>query len=163
MATTVLQFSFVVAGARDLHHFLMPVTTMGFDVFGPTRHVRASTIDDGGESPYDLLELPGTYGLRCPQIERLHQRFYASTTVSFANGEVLALRDEVVRLTQEYRERREPELIRERHVQAKDPDVRREILERCLKLDTVYAVLQEFQLLCEEAIAAKADVQCNGD
>src|SRR5687768_10375722 len=106
---------------------------MGFCVIGPTRHVVASTVDDGGERPYDVLALPRVYGLNCPQIEKLHQRFYDSTTVRFAAGEVHALRDEVARLGQAYRALREPELIRERHVHASDPDVRREIMDRVLQ------------------------------
>jgi hypothetical protein len=136
---------------------------MGFDVFGPTRQVRASTIDDGSGPIYDVLALPGTYGLRCPQIESLDQRFYDSTTVRFAPGHVHALRDELIELARAYRARREPELIRERRIRANDPEVRRAIVERIMREDVVYRVLEEFRLLCEEAIAAEADVQCHGD
>jgi hypothetical protein len=136
---------------------------MGFDVFGPTLHVRASTVDDGDGTPYDILTLPGAYGLHSPQIASLHRRFYESTTVRFAAGHVHALRDELIRLGQAYRTRREPELTRQHRVHANDPDVRRTILERILREDAVYRVLEEFRLLCEEAIAAEADVQCNGD
>ena len=136
---------------------------MGFDVFGPTRHVRASTIDDGSGPLYDILALPGAYGLRCPQIEKLHERFYDSTTVGFAAGRVHALREELIQLVQAYRARREPVLIAERKVSANDPEVRRAIVERILREDAVYRVLEEFRLLCDEAIAAESDVQCRGD
>lgn len=30
---------------------------MGFDIFGPTRHVRGSNIDDGDEPRYDVLAM----------------------------------------------------------------------------------------------------------
>ena len=136
---------------------------MGFDVYGPARKVCASNIDDGAEPSYDLLAMPADYGLRCPELENLSRRFYATTTVCHAGGHVQALRDELVGLRDAYRARREPELIRERHVQARDSEVRRAILERLLEEDTVYHALDEFCLLCDEAIAAEADLRCVGD
>jgi hypothetical protein len=136
---------------------------MGFDVRGPTRHVRASNVDDGEEPRYDVLAMPRAYGLHCPQLERLSQRFYESTTLRFAEGHVSALHDELVRLRQEYRARRVPELIAERNVHTFNPQTRDAIVEKLLRQDTVYRVLEEFQLLCDEAIAAQADVQCEGD
>ena len=136
---------------------------MGFDVFGPTRHVRASNIDDGGDSPYDVFELARAYGLICPQLERLGQRFYDSTLVRFAGGGVHALCDELTRLRDAYRAKREHELVEERHVRARDPAIRRSILEQVLQADVIYRVLEEFRLLCEEAIMAEADVRCEGD
>ena len=75
---------------------------MGFNVAGPTRHVRASNVDDGDEPRYDILTMPRAYGLNCPQLEKLNQRFYDSTTLRFADGHVSALRDELVRLGQAY-------------------------------------------------------------
>jgi hypothetical protein len=136
---------------------------MGFDVFGPTRHVRASTSDDGGDRPYDILALPKEFGLRCPQIERLNQRFYDSTVILFALGEVHALRDELIHLVEAYRMRREPELIVERRIRACDPKIRRAILEQVLLDDPHFRALDGFRLLCEEAIENKADVRCEGD
>ena len=136
---------------------------MGFDVFGPKRHVRASNVDDGSESRYDILAMPRAYGLICPQLEALGQRFYESTLIRFASGNVHALRDELIQLRDAYRARREPELVEERHVRARDPEIRRAILEQVLQEDTLYRVLEEFRLLCEEAIMAEADVRCEGD
>jgi hypothetical protein len=136
---------------------------MGFDVFGPTRHVRASNTDDGCEPRYDILTLPAVLGLNCPQLEKLNHRFYDSTTLRFSGGDVQGLRDELVRLSDAYRARREGELIEERHVRARNLDVRSAIVERLLHQDPIYCILNEFRLLCEEAIAAKADVRCEGD
>lgn len=136
---------------------------MGFDVTGPTRRVRASNIDDGNAPRYDILAMPREYGLNCPQLEKLHQRFYDSTTIRFAEGHVNALRDELVRLIQAYRERREPELILEHGVRARRPDVRHAIVEKILQEDTLYRTLEQFRTLCDEAIAAEADLQCDGD
>jgi hypothetical protein len=136
---------------------------MSFDIFGPTRHVRASTVDDGGDAPYDLLALPRALGLKCPQLERLHQRFYDTTQLEFAAGEVLALRDEVDQLQQTYRQHLEPQLMRVRGVRARDPAVRERILDRVLQNDPAYAALEELRQLCEEAVLAEADVRCFGD
>lgn len=136
---------------------------MGFDVFGPTRHVRASNVDDGSEPRYDILAMPREHSLICPQLEKLNQRFYDSTSIRVAGGNVLALRDELIQLRDTYRARREPELIEERRVRARDPDVRHAIGEQLLQDDTVYRVLEEFRLLCEEAIMAGMDVRCEGD
>jgi hypothetical protein len=136
---------------------------MGFDVFGPTRHVLASNTDDGRKPQYDILTMPDAFGLNCPQLEKLNQRFYDSTILRFSGGEVHGLRDELVRLLDAYRARRAPELIEERHVRARDSRVRAAIVERMLQEDPTYRVLDEFRLLCEEAIAAKADVRCEGD
>jgi hypothetical protein len=136
---------------------------MGFDVFGPTRRVRASNIDDGEESQYDILTMPSSYGLTCPQLEKLNQRFYESTPVRIDGEAVHRLRDELIRLRDTYRARRESELIKERRIRACDPDIRDAILEQVLQEDTVYRILEEFRLLCEEAIAARVDVQCFGD
>lgn len=91
---------------------------MGFDVIGPTRHVRASNIDDGDESPYDILSMPREHGLDCPLVERLNERFYESTTLVFAHGDVSALREELVRLASVYRTRRGQELVAEHRVRA---------------------------------------------
>ena len=136
---------------------------MGFDVFGPTRHVRASNVDDGAEPRYDLLALPQELGLRCPQLLRLHQRFYESTAVSFARREVHALAAELIAVRDAYRARREPQLIAHHRVRPRDPAIRHAILERLLQQDDVYRALEDFRLLCEEAIAAGADVRCEGD
>ena len=136
---------------------------MGFDVFGPTRHVRASNVDDGSEQQYDVLAMPRAYGLTCPHLEKLRQRFYDSTSVRFAGGEVHALREELIQLQAAYRSRREPQLIEERRIRARDPEIRRAVLEQVLQEDTVYRVLEEFRLLCDEAIMAAADVRCEGD
>jgi hypothetical protein len=136
---------------------------MGFDVFGPARHVRVSNVDDGQEPRCDVLALPPVYGLSCPQLARLHQRFYESTVLRFAAGEVHALRDELIELREAYRARREPELIKERGVRPRDPAVRHAILEQLLQADVVCRVLEDFRLLCDEAIAAQADVRCEGD
>ena len=148
---------------------------MGFDVFGPTRHVRASNVDDGAEPRYDLLALAQKLGLRCSQLfragrllakgcarflrEKLHQRFYESTTVSFADGEIHALAAELIALRGAYRARREPELIAQHRIGPRDRAIRQAILEQLLQRDTVYCALEEFGLLCEEAIAALADVR----
>jgi hypothetical protein len=136
---------------------------MSFDVFGPTRHVRASNTDDGVEPLYDIFALPIVFGLHCPQLEKLSQRFYDSTILRFGCGEVHGLRDELVRLQAVYRARREGELIVERQITARDFGVRSAIVERLLGQDCVYCVLDEFRLLCEEAIAANANVRCEGD
>ena len=136
---------------------------MGFDVFGPTRHVRASTTDDRGVDAYDLFTLANRLGLKCPQLERLNERFYETTVLKFAFGEVAVLRDELESLQQAYRQHLEPILMRERGVRAGNPEVRAAIMERVLQEDAAYAALVEFRVLCEEAIAAQADVRCEGD
>ncbi len=136
---------------------------MGFDVIGPTRRVKASNVDDGVPPLYDVLELPREFGLQCQQLRRLHERFYESTTVSHGSGGVAALRDELREVRAAYRSRRERELARERGVRACNPAIRGSILQRMLEADVVDRVLAEFVLLCEEAIAAGRDVQCEGD
>lgn len=136
---------------------------MGFDIIGPTRHVRASNIDDGEEPRYDILSMPREYGLNCPQIEKLNQRFYESTTLAFERGDVSAFRDELAQLARAHRTRRETELKSEHRVRAKDPGVRAQIVEGLLQQDATYHVIEELRMLCEEAIVAEADVQCIGD
>lgn len=136
---------------------------MGFDVFGPTRHVRASNIDDGEEPRYDVLAMPREYGLVCPQLEKLSGRFYDLTTLRFAEGHVNALQAELVQVQQVYRTRRESELITQRGIHARNPRVRQAIIDRVLQEDSVYRTLEELRLLCEEAIAAEANVRCVGD
>jgi hypothetical protein len=136
---------------------------MGFDVFGPERHVRASNVDDGEEPRYDILTMPRAYGLHCPQLQHLAERFYDSTIMRFADGQVHALRNELVELQQAYRAQLEPEFARQRGVRAQDLRVRTAIMEQVLQQDPVYRVLEEFRLLCEEALAAEADVRCEGD
>ena len=106
---------------------------MSFDVFGPTRHVRASTIDDGGGPAYDLLALPQTLALKCPVLHRLHQRFYETTQVEFVTGDVTALRDELELLQRTYRQHLEPRLIRQRGVRARDPQVQDAIIGKLCK------------------------------
>ena len=135
---------------------------MGFDVYGPTRRVQAADVDRA-DGQYDLLAMPAEYGLRCPQLENLSRRFYDSTVLRFADGAVHALRDELVRLRDTYRAKREPELIAERRIRARDPEIRRAAAERVLEEDRVYRTLEEFRLLCDEALAAEADVRCEGD
>lgn len=137
---------------------------VAFVVFGPSRHVIASNTQDDGAGPwYDITALPKVLGLSCPQLDKLYHRFYDSTTLRFSHREVQNLRDEVVRLQKAYRARREPELIIERRVRARDPAVRAAIIERVLLEDTLYRVLEELRLLCEEAVDAGADVRCEGD
>ena len=136
---------------------------MGFDVYGPTRHVRASNVDDGCQPAYDVPSLPEALGLSCPHLEKLNRRFYDSTTLRFLAGEVHGLRDELLRLQQAYRERREAELIREHRVRAQDGAVRAAILDQLLARDPTFSALEEFRLLCAEAISARTDVRCEGD
>lgn len=136
---------------------------MGFDVFGPTRHVRASNLDDGESTPYDLFTMPAQFGLRCPHLEMLGSRFYETTVLHNADGAVQALRDELGQLAEAYSVHREPQLITERGVRSRDPGVRRAILDRLLQDDVVYRVITEFKLLCEEAIRGNREVRCEGD
>ena len=136
---------------------------MGFDVHGPTRHICAANLDDGSRPRYDLLYLPRDFSLRCPQLERLSDRFYASTRLSYAGGEVEMLRDELVRLSAAYRQRRGEQLARERRITAKDPVLRQAAIDRLLAADPVFTALSDFLRLCDEALAAAADLRCEGD
>ncbi len=136
---------------------------MGFAVRGPTRRCCASNVDDGIQPAYDLLALARDLGIACQQLNMLHDRFYESTTVRYATGAVAALHAEVLQLRDAYRKVREPQLMRERNVRASDPTVQRLTLDRLLQEDTTYQAVEEFRLVCEEAIVAKADVQCDGD
>jgi hypothetical protein len=125
--------------------------------------MKASNTDDGSASPYDILNLPDVLGLKFPLLKKLNDRFYDSTILRFASGDVESLRDELGELLIAYRARRERELIEEHHVHAIDPSVRSDIVARLLDQDVTFRALGEFLLLCEEAIAAKADVRCEGD
>jgi len=136
---------------------------VGFGVRGPTRRCCASNIDDGVHAPYDLLALPGELGVNCPKLEMLHHRFNESTTISYAFGAVVALHSDILRLRNAYQKVREPELMRERSVRASDPAVVRSILDQLLQKDATYQAIEEFRLVCEEAISEQADVQCDGD
>lgn len=135
---------------------------MGFDVFGAGRHVRVSNLD-GGEPRYDILAMPSEFGLSCPQLAKLHQRFYHTTLICFGNGDVDGLRDELIQLRDAYRAKREPELIKEHGIHARDPHVRRAILEQVFQHDAISRVIDQFRLLCDESIAAEVDVRCVGD
>jgi hypothetical protein len=53
--------------------------------------------------------------------------------------------------------------MRERSVRASDPAVVRSILDQLLQHDATYQAIEEFRLVCEEAIAEQVDVQCDGD
>ena len=136
---------------------------MGFDVIGPTRRGKASNVDDGSPPFYDVFYLAKQLNVSGPLLRRLNERLYASTTVSYADGSVSALRDELAALRAAYRLRREPELARERGVRACNPAVRRSILETVFQTDVVDRVLSELLLLCDEALALRQDVQCEGD
>lgn len=73
------------------------------------------------------------------------------------------MRDELARLQQAYRARREPELMMQHGVRARSLSVRSAIAEKLLHQDPTFRALDEFRLLCDEAIAAGADVRCEGD
>ena len=135
---------------------------MGFDVFGPSRHVCVSNVDGPGPL-YDIFSLPKILGVGCPRLEDLNRRYYDSTTLRFDRGKIHGVRDELVRLQQAYRKRREPELMLEHGVRARSIAIRAAIAEKLLHQDPTFHALDEFRLLCEEAIAAGADVRCEGD
>lgn len=134
---------------------------MGFDVYGPNRHVCVSNVDF---SPtYDIFPMPEQLGLQCPQLEKLNQRYYEDTVLDNNDGSIEALRDELIRLRKAYRAQQEPALILERKVRAKDPAMRRAVLDRLLDDDPVFRAIEEFRQLCDEAIAAEVPIQCVGD
>lgn len=136
---------------------------MGFDVIGPTRRTTACNIDDGRPPFYDILSLPDQLNLPCPQLRRLNDRFYESTTVSCEDGSVAALRDELALLRVHYRRRREPELARERGVRACNPQIRHGIIARLWESDLIDRILADLLLICEDAISHRQDIRCAGD
>jgi hypothetical protein len=135
---------------------------MGFDVFGPLRSVCVSNVDGPGPL-FDVFSLPRFLGLGCPRLEELNRRYYDSTTLRFDRGQIGGIRDELAQLQQAYRAQREPELMREHGVRARSLAIRSAIAEKLLHQDPAFHALEEFRLLCEEAIAAGVDVRCEGD
>ncbi len=136
---------------------------MGFDVLGPSGRVCASNFDDGVAPSYDVFSMPEQFGLRCPQLENLRQRFYQTTVLHNDDGSVGALRDELVELRDAYRAQREPELVLERKIRVQDPTMRQAVLDRLLHDDPLYRVIDDFRRLCDEAVAAAVPLQCIGD
>jgi hypothetical protein len=134
---------------------------MGFDVFGGSGHVCASNLDS--VPSYDIFSMPARFRLRCPQLEKLNQRFYETTILDNDDGSIEALRDELAALRDAYREQLGPTLIRERDIRVKDPVLRRAVLDRVLNDDVVFRVLTDFVRLCDETIAAALPLRCIGD
>lgn len=134
---------------------------MGFDVFGPSGRVCASNIDFAPK--YDIFSMPAQFGLRCPQLEKLNRRFYATTILDNNDGSIDALREELIALREAYRARREPDLILERKIRVKNPVMRRAVLDRILDDDIVFRVIEDFRRLCDEAVAAAVPLRCIGD
>jgi hypothetical protein len=134
---------------------------MGFDVFGASGHVCASSVDTVPR--YDIFSMPAHFGLRCPQLERLNQRFYETTILDNDDGSIEALQGELTKLRDAYREQLEPTLIRARDVRVTDPVLRREVLDRVLNDDVVFRVLTDFVRLCDEAVVAGLPIRCVGD
>lgn len=118
---------------------------------------------DGPGPLFDVLALPAAYGLHCPQLNKLHERFYDTTLIAAGSGELRALHDELILLRDAYRKRREPELVRDRGVRSQDANVRRPILDRLLKDDPTYRAIDSFTTLCVDALASGADLRCEGD
>lgn len=145
---------------------------MGFDVHGPSRHVCVSNVDGlevcvsnvaGQEPLFDIFSLPRILRVDCPRLDDLNRRYYASTTLRFDRGQIHWVRDELARLQQAYRVRREHELMRKHGVRARSIAIRSAIAEKLVHQDPAFHALEEFRLLCEEAIAAGVDVRCEGD
>jgi hypothetical protein len=134
---------------------------MGFDVLGASGRVCASNVDF--PPVYDIFSMPARFGLRCPQLEKLNQRYYETTTLDNDDGSIEALRGELVTVRNAYREQLEPTLIREREIRVKDPVLRREVLDRVLHDDVVFRVLTDFVRLCDEAVVAGLPIRCVGD
>lgn len=136
---------------------------MGFIVHGPSKWCCASNIDDGAGATYDIFALARELGVPSPQLNRLSDRFYESTTIPYDTGAVAALHSEVLTLRDAYRNAREPQRLFERRVRATDPPTRERILERVIQSDPTYAALEELREVIEEAITAASDLRCVGD
>jgi len=136
---------------------------MGFDIIGPAGRVCASNVDDGVSPSYDIFSMPEQFCLRCPQLENLRLRFYATTVLHNDDGSVEALRDELKMVRDAYRAQREPDLVLARKIRVQDPAMRRAVLDRILNDDAVFRALDDFVRICDEAIAAAVPLQCVGD
>lgn len=124
---------------------------MAFDICGPTTRC---AIGPGEE---EIFSLPARFGLPCPTLARLSQRFYADTVLR--GGEVAQLQREIAGLQDAYME----ELMQRKAVTATDPSVRARIRSELAHQDRLCRLLDAIREVCEEALSAGGQVRCAGD
>jgi len=129
---------------------------MALDVYGPTRH---AAIDDDGEPI--VGRLPAELGVAAPQCDRIWERFYGHPHMGPV--EVAQWRTELVAIRAGWERRRRTELIRDRKISAKDPEIAERILGPMLAADRTLAICDELIAVCDDALAAGAGLRLMSD
>ena len=128
---------------------------LGFDLRANETIV---TIDDRGEA---LFQLPKRYGVQATFLAQLQSKFYESSEIQASSvpqfrNELLSLRDSLVADL-------EPQIAAEHRVRVRAPELRRPLIERLMRRDHLYDLLQRLVALCDHCSSNGLSIQCEGD
>lgn len=121
---------------------------MALDIIGPTK--RTAIYDED----LPMFQMLKDFGLKAPQFEAVWERFYQDPCV-----DAFAWLEEIKRLREAYLFA----LGKARNVHTKNPELRRQILDRLGQSDRWVVRFGELIAVCEDAIAAEQDLHFLSD
>jgi len=125
---------------------------MALDFMGPTQTYHWESQDDR------IFEVIKQLDLKAPQFENIFEAYYSDPNVV-----VETFHKEINLVLTSYQEHRKAELIRERKIRAKNPEVLRSIVQPMLDADPIIQTLQALQAVCEDAMLHGQGIQCVSD
>ncbi len=127
---------------------------MAFDIRGPNSTVRIEDLDE------PILELPERLDIPCPQFARISDQFDQSFEIGGA--ELRQLADELFRLLDAFRARKESQLESLGMVTADDPIVRASVFDGIVRRNPVHIKLEALMACCKQAVSAGESIRCRG-
>ena len=122
-------------------------------------HPIAIDLDDNVEA---VLLLMKTYSIAAPQSQSILERYYDDPHLNYSS-DITTWRDELIQLQSAYTQAQQIKLQRERNVHAKDPEIRKSILNGFLQEDTILKQIKELIAVCDNALAKKQTLKLWSD
>ena len=122
-------------------------------------HPIAIELDDNVEA---VLFLMKTYSIAAPQSQSILERYYDDPHLNYSS-DITTWRDELIQLQSAYTQAQQIKLQRERNVHAKDPEIRKSILNGFLQEDTILKQIKELIAVCDNALAKKQTLKLWSD
>lgn len=122
-------------------------------------HPIAIELDDNVEA---VLFLMKTYCVAAPRSQSILERYYDDPHLNYSS-DITAWKDELIQLQSAYTQAQKIKLQRERNVHAKDPEIRKSILNGFLQEDTILKQIKELIAVCNNALAKKQTLKLWSD
>ncbi len=116
-------------------------------------------LDDNVEA---ILFLMKTYSIAAPKSQSILERYYDDPHLNYSS-DITAWKDELIQLQSAYTQAQQIKLQRERNVHAKNPEIRKSILDGFLQEDTILKQIKELITVCDNALTKKQTLKLWSD